>query len=259
MTPEMTGRVSPQERGVWYFLHALGRGALPDSVEVAGRTLRVSRFIKHDFFAATGFYDDAETGERYVVKIARTESLLGLPMRWLGRMINRREMRFYGRLSDLPNVPAVLGPVGNTGFAHAYVAGRPLEKDLPIPDGFFDELLTLVDRLAERGIAIVDTNKRENIILGNDGRPHLIDFQISYDTRDLFDLWPAGPILRMFYRTDRYHILKHKVRLRPDLATEADRHIVNHRNVIIRLHRTLTRPYFLIRRRLFSHLRRRGN
>jgi hypothetical protein len=259
MSEDVTGKVErSQQRGKLFFMHALGRDALPETIEIDGRTWRATTFIKHDFFAATGFYRCDETGEKSVVKIARTEPFLGLPCKWMGRLIDGRERRFYGKLADLPNVPRVIGRVGETGFMHAYVEGRPLQKDRPVPDGFFDELMQLIDVLCARGIAVVDTNKPENILLGDDGRPHLIDFQISYDVYDLGNVWPAGAILRMFRDADRYHVLKHKKRLRPDLLTDAERQIVERRSWPVRLHRTLTKPYFLIRRRLFAWLRDRG-
>ncbi|MBC7785021.1 MAG: hypothetical protein H7144_14375 [Burkholderiales bacterium] len=259
MSMDVTGQVSAdQQRGKLYFLHALGRAALPEMVAIDGRVFRVTTFIKHDFFAATGFYRCEQTGQKGVLKMARTEPFLGLPTKWLGRLINERELRFYRRLSDLPNVPAVIGRVGETGFMHAYVEGRPVEKGMAVPDGFFAELLGLIDTFYLRGIALVDTNKPENILLGDDGRPHLIDFQISFDVHNLGGIWPATALLRAFRRTDVYHILKHKNRLRPDQMTDAERRIVERRSLAVRLHRTLTKPYFIVRRRLFAYLRDRG-
>lgn len=259
MSESVTGKLrQSQSRGKLFFMHALGRDALPETIEVAGKSWRATTFIKHDFFAATGFYRCEQTGEKSVVKIARREPFLGLPMKWLGALIDGRERRFYHKLRDLPNVPAVIGRVGETGFMHAYVEGRPLEKDKPVPGTFFSELLTLIDTLYARGIAVVDTNKPENILLGDDGRPHLIDFQISFDVNDLGGIWPGTAILRMFRRTDIYHVLKHKKRLRPDQLTDEERQIVERRSFVVRLHRTLTKPYFLVRRRLFAWLRDKG-
>lgn len=253
------GKVDPaREHGVWYGMHALGRDALPMEITAGGRTFKISRFIKHDFFAATGFYADVRTGERAVLKMSRTQPFIGLPLRWLGRWINRREMRFYAKLADLPNVPGIIGAVGDTGFVHAFADGEPLSAQSTIPDDFFDDILRLIELFYARGMAIVDTNKPENILLGDDGRPHLIDFQISFDILDLGDYWPARPLLRMLRRTDVYHVLKHKKRLRPDLLSDAEAAMVERRSWPVRLHRTLTRPYFIIRRRLFAYLRIKG-
>lgn len=259
MSESVTGKLDERAaRGKLHFMHALGRDALPETIVLDGQTWRATTFIKHDFFAATGFYRCDETGEKSVVKIARTEPFLGLPCKWMGRLIDGRERRFYAKLADLPNVPRVIGRVGETGFMHAYVEGHPLNKHSAVPDTFFDELVRLIETMYARGIAVVDTNKPENILLGDDGRPHLIDFQISYDVNDLGGIWPATAILRMFRKSDIYHVMKHKKRLRPDQLTDAERHIVEHKSWPTRLHRTLTKPYFFVRRRLFAWLRDKG-
>mgnify|MGYP001946627725 CR=1 FL=1 len=239
-------------------MRALGHEDLPALIVIDGQPHHRVRTVKHDFFAATGFYQDA-AGRRAVVKISRKTDFFGLPMEWLGRFLCRREVRFYRELADLPNVPPVIGLIGRTGFAHCYVPGRPLAKGVNIPDTFFDELNRLMTTLHERGIAYVDTNKPENILLGNDGRPHLIDFQISLSLRDLGDHVLARWVLRKFANADRYHICKHKRRLRPDLLRPEEAEIVERRSWPIRLHRFLTRPYFVVRRRLMRRLQERGH
>ncbi|MGN6724556.1 MAG: hypothetical protein ACTHLZ_01435 [Tepidisphaeraceae bacterium] len=258
MSATTTGKLEHATGRVFYSMHALGEAALPEWIDCAGRRFRCVQFIKHDFFAATGFYADLRTGEWAVAKIARTQPFLGLPMAWLGRRIARRELHFYDRLRDLPNVPRVIGEIGSTGLLHTFVQGRPLSESPPVPADFFDGLLSLINQLADRGIALVDTNKPENILVGTDGLPHVIDFQISYDAGQLGNIWPARKLLRMFQRTDVYHILKHKKRMEPDRLTVAERAIVEHRSWPIRLHRRLTRPYFILRRRLFARLRAKG-
>ncbi len=161
-------------------------------VSVGGRTYRHVRTVKHDFFAATGFYD-APDGERVVLKVGRVNGVLGLPGGCSGRWAAARETRFHATLADVPGVPAVLGRVGATGFVHAFVPGRPLGergpdgRPLPVPDAFFDDLAALLAEVHRRRVAYVDANKPQNILVGDDGRPHLIDFQISYDLHELGD------------------------------------------------------------------------
>jgi hypothetical protein len=245
--PRAIDRADHPER-VWYFMRALGRCGLPESFEINGNTYRLTKSVKHDFFAATGFYADG-AGKKAVLKMGRTACFLKLPMRWVGRFLCRREIRFYKKLQDLPNVPRLLGTVGDTGFVHEYVEGRPLAKNKPVPDGFFGKLQELLEELHRRGMAYVDTNKPENILLGDDGLPHLIDFQISWD-------WAF--FRRRMQREDFYHVLKHKSRLRPDELTEDELNRVNHKSWLIRLHRTITKPYFFVRRRMFRRLRDTG-
>jgi hypothetical protein len=241
-----------------YSLRALGRADLPPTFTVGNHTYSHEKTIKHDFFAATGFYKRDSDGRRAVLKVGRTQDYAGVPLQWLGKWLCQREVRFYIACADLPAVPAVLGRVGPTGFVHDYVPGHPLSKDRPIPDPFFDELLTLLRELHRRNIAYVDTNKPQNILQGDDGRPHLIDFQISFDLHDFGDNPLTRFILRRLQKEDLYHTLKHKRRLRPDLLTQEERQAAEHKSWFIRLHRFLTKPYFLIRRRTFKRLRDTG-
>jgi hypothetical protein len=237
-----------QPHRVWHWMRALGRNTLPDTFAIDGVTYHLVHSMKHDFVAATGFYEDS-AGQRVVLKMGRTARLFGFPMQWMGRFLCRREMRFYQKLQDLPNVPAVIGTVGKTGFVHDYVKGQPLASGDNVPDKFFDQCMALLAEIHRRGIAYVDTNKPENILLGEDGRPHLIDFQISWDSRFF---------LRRFQREDIYHILKHKKKLRRDELTPEELERVTRKSFLIRLHRALFKPYFFVRRRLFKHLRASG-
>jgi hypothetical protein len=240
-----------------YSLRALGKSDLPASFDLTGVTYRHEKTIKHDFYAATGFYL-SPTGQRVVLKVGRTQDYAGVPLLWLGKFLCRREVRFYLACADLPNIPELIGRVGPTGFVHAYVPGRPLSREHPVPDTLFDELFALLKSLHDRDIAYVDTNKPQNILQGDDGRPHLIDFQISFDLHDFGNNPLTRAILRRLQKEDFYHILKHKRKLRPDLLTEEEKARAKKVSGFIKAHRFLTRPYFLIRRRIFKRLRETG-
>jgi serine/threonine protein kinase len=151
----------------------------------------------------------------------------------------------------------VLGTVGRTAFVHAYVEGRPLSRNRPVPDGFFAQLFALLDQLHRRDIAYVDTNKPENILLGDDGRPHLIDFQISWD---LHMRWlPLNRwILHRLQQEDLYHIRKHHRRLRPDELSAEEAARAEQVSPWIKLHRVVTRPFKRIRRRTLERMREAG-
>src|SRR5688500_3436275 len=70
-----------------YAMRALGRGELPREFRLGGAAWRHVRTVKHDFFAATGFYEDPATGRRAVLKVSRTADFGGLPLEWLGRWL----------------------------------------------------------------------------------------------------------------------------------------------------------------------------
>jgi hypothetical protein len=252
LEPRTAGKRPPA-----YALRALGRDGLPEVVEAGGVSYRLTQTVKHDFWAATGFYL-GEDGQKAVLKMGRREPYAGIPLAWAGRFLCARELRFYRALSDLPNVPAVLGEVGKTGFLHGYVEGRPLSRREKTPDPFFGELMEVVQRIHQRGIAYVDANKPENILLGEDGKPHLIDFQISWDLTELGDWWLNRWWLARLQESDVYHVLKHKKRMRPDQLTEAERARVERRGFLINLHRVLTKPYHRLRKHYFKRLKDSG-
>lgn len=240
-------------------MRALGKRDLPPTLLINGVPWKHIRTHKHDFWAVTGFYENPQ-GQRAVLKMGRTEPFMGFALEWTGKFLCRREVRFYNKLSDLPNVPKVLGTVGTTGFIHEYAQGAPLSRERPVPDGFFDQLLALMHELHTRGIAYVDANKPENILQGADGQPHLIDFQISFDGHEIgghhnfISRW----LLKRMHRGDIYHVLKHKKRLRPDEMRQHEYDIVARRSTMIRLHRFIFKPYFKFRRTTFKRLRETG-
>jgi hypothetical protein len=252
----------PQPKRLAYSLRALGHSDLPAGFVLAGRLYRKQTTIKHDFFAATGFYNavypQGVDADQVVLKMGRTQEYAGLPMRWLGRFLCNREIRFYRQFADIDAVPALLGRLGETGLIHAFAPGRPLARYKPVPDGFFAELEALMQLLHLRGVAYVDTNKPENILLGSDNRPKLIDFQISWDLHDFGNNLLTRWLLRRLQREDLYHIRKHRRRMRPDELTDTEKTEAKQKSSLIHLHRWITRPYFLLRRRTFKRLRDTG-
>lgn len=224
-----------------FWLRALGRGTLPETLRLEDGRYVLLQTLKHDFYAATGLYE-SETGRRVVLKVGRTVACAGIPLKWLGRRLRDREVRFYRRLADIPNIPRLLAVMGDMGFVHEFVPGQPLSRCVHVPDGFFDELVQVFRELHRRDVAYVDAHKKQNVIVGEDGSPHLIDFQISADLR-LGNTPLTRWLLRKFQRADVYHALKHKSRLRPDELTAEEEQIVRRKSLFIRIHRVTTRPY----------------
>lgn len=237
-------------------LRALGRAEPPHVVDIDGVPHRHVTTFKHDSWAATGLYQ-ADDGRQIVCKFNRIEPVFGLPMRWLGRLLARREQRMLDRLADEPLVPDACGPVYVDGrparncVAHVFVPGRPLVRRMPVSSEFFRELRALLERVHARGIAYVDLHKRENILVGADGRPYLIDFQISASLprRGL-----PGALLRMLQQCDAYHLAKHVRRADLDRGVVAAPRTVG-RPWIIRLHRRIAVPFRTLRRQLLVLLR----
>jgi len=234
---------------------ALGEQSLPANIELPSGSLTHVRTFKHDFFAATGLYRDAG-GREVVVKMYRWRGFFGLPLGWLGRWMAAREARIYQALSDVAGVPRFEGRPNRFALAHEFIPGQPLQRSDRVSDQFFDQLAAMLRAIHQRKIAYVDLNKPQNILLGRDGRPYLIDFQISWQVRagSPTNTVIGRGILRLLQKEDWYHLLKHKRRMRPDLLTDQERMRACRKSVWIRLHRLLSQPYFAIRRWLMKKL-----
>jgi len=243
-----------QKADAW--LRALGRRELPERIILLGQPYRRAETLKHDFFAATGLYE-GPTG-KLVLKLGRQAELFGLPLAWLGSWLAAREAEIYQRLQDLEAVPTYRGRWGKTGLLHAYVPGHPLGRHEWVNERFFDQLQAQIEQIHRRGMAYVDLNKRENIIVGDDGRPYLIDFQISfcwpYANRPM--PLPVRWLLRRLQQGDLYHLAKHIKKHRPDLVRPEHEQMWKKGIRLVRFYRRLSAPFARLRRRTLKRLGR---
>jgi hypothetical protein len=228
---------------------ALGRQEPPPFVELGGVTFLRERILKHDSWAATAVYASAH-GERVACKWNRTAPIAAMPMRWLGRRLARREATILELMDGSEGFPRWLGPVTMAGrpapnaVAHLWIDGETFRPSARVGDDFFPKLSTMLAALHARDIAYVDLAKWENIIVGSNGAPHLIDFQVHYaHPRDgPFRFW-----LVWLQESDRYHLLKHWRRCRPDQLNAADLALGRYRPWILRVAHALGRPLRALR------------
>jgi len=229
-------------------------GPARESFDLNGRAYRLDKVLKHDFFAVTGRYVSPE-GERICLKHYHTQAWLGCPLDWAGRLMADREVRHYRLLADLPNIPRLLGRVGKSAFAHEWIEGRDLlDFEGKLPDDFFDHLESLIHKIHARGMAYIDMNKPDNVLVGTDGRVALIDFQISWVPRP--SRGPLGRLkrrlLRVFQREDLYHVRKLKRQYRRDLMTPEEIEASYKRTRILNLHRLVGAPLRDLRRKFLE-------
>jgi len=235
-------------RPVPAFLKALGTRQLPEQIDVRGESYRRSCVLKDDFFAVTAVYEGS--GRRVILKVGRQAALFLFPMTWIGRLLAAREEAALLLLADVHGVPRLVGRWGPAGIVREFLEGRPLRKGEPVPDDFHSRLRALIDEIHARDMAYVDLEKCENVLLGDDGRPYLFDFQIAWHVPRRWggELWPIRRFRSFLQAGDRYHLLKLQRRTRPDQLTP-DQIAASYRKPwTVRLHRLLTAPFLKVRR-----------
>ncbi len=131
---------------------------------------------------------------------------------WLARILLRRERRALASLSGTPGVPELLdsrapGPAERRGvLVRTYLRGLPLHEAEWLPSDFFECLELLVASIHRRGVCHNDLHKEQNVIVGEDGRPALIDFQLASCHRE------RGSVFRSRASEDLRHVDKHRRR-----------------------------------------------
>jgi len=191
---------------------ALGHSEPPLMVSVDGKTCERIDIFKHDSWAATAL-DRTSDGQSIVCKFNRQSPIGWLSMRWLGRCLANRERGFLKQLQGLAGIPAVFesvqvnGHVCDHAVAHVFIAGKPLSLSTGVPRDFFDKVEKLLGELHSRRIVYVDMHKQENVIVGEDGQPYLIDFQVSLQ---LSKSRLGDRLLKMLRDLDLYNADKHR-------------------------------------------------
>ncbi len=140
--------------------------------------------------------------------------------RTVGRWITRREGRAWSRLTGHPAVPDFEGFVDELALLVEYRPGQRMSRKLAAtaPPGFLDELESAVAEMHARGVVHLDLRHRTNVMVGEDGRPVLIDFGSAWAFR------PGGLAARWLLpwlaRIDRGAVRKWRSKLTP-AASEA--------------------------------------
>jgi hypothetical protein len=244
---------------------ALGRLDPPAEVQIDGQTLRRASIFKHDSWAATARYRGA--GRDVVCKFNRVQPIPGLPIRHLGQWLARREALALARLAGVEGIPRLCGPVHAAGrrltnaVAHDFIHGHPMAIGERPDDRFFPRLRELLAEVHARHIAYVDLHKRENVVVGDDGRPYLVDFQVCYG------LWhphmQQSSVMRRalatLQRMDMYSFTKHVGRQRADQFSLIGCEKFASRPWWINAHRGFAVPLRQLRRRLLTVLQIRSN
>jgi len=239
---------------------ALGHQEPPLEIVIDGTVFERLDVFKHDSWAATAQYRGPEFDT--VCKFNRIQPIAGLTTRWIGRFLANREAFAYDQLAGIPGIAPGCKTISlhnktlKNVVAHQFVPGHPLGAKEEVNDDFFPQLLAILKAVHERGFAYVDLHKRENILVGDDGNPYLIDFQISYYSAPdrLLKLPLSGTTLKVLQCADLYHFTKHVKRLRPDQVDQLGLTKYAEKPWFIRAHRVIAVPFRTMRRKFLSKI-----
>ena len=273
---------TPKSRVLRWFgrcFYACGGEGLPARVTCLGGPYVLEKVLKHDFHAATGLYKrelEVSSGKleenpelhpsnfprptRLIGKINRRMHFCLLPLGWIGRLMTHSEVCNLRRCEGIREVPQVLARLDSHMYVYEYIEGRSLNEKPPLPADFFDRLLAALRQVHARHLVHFDLHKPGNILVDAEGRPHIIDFQISRHIGDRFLLSRrlSSRLRRWLQSYDLYHIYKHKRRLQPERLTEAEEKLSYNHSLGLEIQRAIAKPYKRIRRAGLRYLYAKG-
>ena len=188
-----------------------------------------------------------------IVECAERDVAAAAPgLGWLARRLAAREARALEALRGLPRVPRLLEWNGRE-LRRSWLDGLPLQRARPPGRDYFREALTLVRRMHAAGVVHNDLAKEPNWLVGKDGRPALVDFQLAMRPR------LRGRLFRMLAWDDLRHLLKHKRTYCPEALTARQRAILARRSPLAALWARTGKPaYRFVTRRLLGWSDREG-
>ncbi len=140
-----------------------------------------------------------------------------------GRFMLRRELAALNRLEGVEGVPASAFRLDRFALAYRYTPGRTLNSLLPrqIDAAYFNALEKLVGEIHRRGVAHLDIRHLSNVLVTDQGRPLLLDFQSSV----FIDRLPGG-LRQLLMDVDISGVYKCWQKLNPETMNDRQRDLL---------------------------------
>src|SRR5690606_19922341 len=178
-------------------------------------TATETRALKADSFGRISLMRGAD-GEFVRRDLVHVPAWLRLPAWWLAR----REALALEAIAGMADVPQLLRWDGRR-LDRSYMEGAAMYQRPPRGDlAYFRGARRLLQQLHRRGIAHNDLAKEANWLVLEDGRPALIDFQLA-SRGDPRSRW-----MRLLFREDLRHLLKHKRMYCREALTPVERRVL---------------------------------
>lgn len=143
-----------------------------------------------------------------VVKRAPAAGFAGL----LGRRTLRREARIYESLHGVAGIPRCYGLIAGRYLVLEHIAGpslRVFAEPFADRDRFYARLLRILDDMHAAGIAHGDLKRKNNILVGPDEQPYVIDFGIAWRRTPRSPFWRRR-VFELIAQMDYNAWIKHK-------------------------------------------------
>jgi len=160
-------------------------------------------------------------GRRLIVKDFRRSDRLFSTI--IGPILIRRESDALAKLKGVNGVPQLLQRIDRYAMAIEHAEGTALrDYKGDIPDGFFEDLAAVLRNIHSRGVAHCDLRSSGNVIIGNDGKPKVIDFAACVIRGRGLNPF-INFLFRQFTAGDLYAVLMLKQKHTPDRLTQEDK------------------------------------
>lgn len=159
----------------------------------------------------------------------------------IGRFLVWREGKAYRRLKGLKGVPTLYRSLHGLALIIEEIPGKDLEKlekGTRLSDDFFKELRSLVEDVHRRGLIHGDLKRAPNVLLGNDGKPYLLDWAASVSKRE-FRFFPFNIVYQRLVEDDLNAIIKRQLIHCPESVSPEAKRRYTHRSPAEKLVRAL--------------------
>ncbi|UCE78417.1 MAG: hypothetical protein JSV13_07850 [Nitrospiraceae bacterium] len=158
---------------------------------------------------------------------------------FIGPFLVNREIRICNSLKNISGIPKIYSRIDRAAFIAEYLDGVPANRMSPsrISETFFKNLSALVDDIHEQGWVHGDLKISSNILVMPNDKAGIVDFQTAFSRNGSFK-HIRNFFFNQFVLFDRLGILKLKNKLRPDLLTEEEKHMLSRKTFLMRIART---------------------
>lgn len=176
--------------------------------------------------------NQVRVGERVLmVKDVQKRSLF---FRWtIGLWLIQNEWKVYSRLTGIEGIPRAIARIDRFAFVTEYIPGSPIRRGEELPPSFFADLAKVLREIHSRGVVHLDLRHKGNILVSEEGKPFMIDFNSSFYFRE------KGLLRRFLFPVLRWvdygGFLKLKERVSPSLMTPEESSFLKRFNLLRRL------------------------